>query len=373
MKKVRIGLLTLPLSDNYGGIIQIAALNKYLKEEGYLPVFLNKKFQISKFKQFIRYLFKINPFYNIYDLNNHAKKRRYLKNLNSFIKRELKNSTKPLYTPTELKNAVKELKLDVVIAGSDQIWRSLYTRDNYKDYFFGFLEDFSHIKKIIYAASFGIDKWENEDQVSEIKTYLNEIDAISVREDTGVRLCNDVFVISNVEHVLDPTFLVDQSYYESIINREYNLGKSVGLFSYVLDKSGYKRRIIEKISNKLNLEINSIYLENDYSKFKSDKLLKPSIGEWLYHFKEAKFVITDSFHGMIFSIIFNKQFLVLGNKERGVTRFTSLLKLLNLSNRLIMDVDNSDDIVKKEINYNIVNKRLREYKLFSQEFLKRNL
>ena len=372
MEIKKIGLLTMPILDNYGGIIQITALNNHLENQGYEVYYLNKKYDISVIKQFIRRFFKWNPLYFVFDYNNHAKKYRYLKNLNDFIAVELK-STKDIHSSALLEKRVKKLGLQSVIVGSDQVWRAKYINENYKDYFLGFVNS-TKTQKIAYAASFGTDIWEDETKTASVKTLLEDFTAISVREDSGVLICKKTFGIKNkIEHVLDPTFLPNISYYNNIIKREFNSNKKIGLFNYVLDKSPKKNTIIEKAAVQLDLSIDSIYLENDLKNFSQNKTLKPSIGEWLYHFKNAEFIVTDSFHGTVFSIIFNKQFIAIGNKSRGITRFTSLLKALGLLDRLILDDDNSGLVMKNQINYELVNEKLVDLKLSSESFLKNAL
>ncbi|MGR7812792.1 polysaccharide pyruvyl transferase family protein [Lacinutrix undariae] len=374
MDSKKIGLLTLPLNDNYGGIIQLTALNSYLEGEGYEVYHLNKRYEVSRLKQLVRQFFKWNPLYFIFDLNSHGKKDRYIQKLNSFIKVELKKSTKNIFTNSQLSNTVESLGLDTIIVGSDQVWRESFINENYKDYFLGFVNSKS-IKKISYAASFGIDTWGAKGKVSSIKTLLNDFTAVSVREDSGVLVCKNTFELTNnVAHVLDPTFLPERTYYESIIAREFVSDKKIGLFNYVLDKSPKKNAIIEKTAKELDLSVDSIYLENNLKAFLKNKTLKPSIGEWLYHFKNAEFIITDSFHGTVFSIIFNKKFIAIGNKSRGVTRFTSLLKSLGLLDRFILD-DNENylTIAKKHMDYEFVNMKLADLKLNSKNFLKKAL
>lgn len=370
----KIGLLTLPLTDNYGGIIQLTALKTYLISQGYEVHHLNKRYEISSVKQLLRQLFKWNPLYFIFDPNNHAKKHRYIQKLNSFIKVELKKSTKEVFTSKQLAEKVNTLGLDAVIVGSDQVWRMAYINENYKDYFLAFVNSKS-IKKISYAASFGKDVWGAKDKISSVKKLLNDFSAVSLREDSGVSICKDIFKITNeISHVLDPTFLPEQTYYESIIEREFLSEKKIGLFNYVLDKSPKKNTIIDNTAEQLKLDVDSIYLENNLNDFLRNKTLKPSIGEWLYHFKNAEFIITDSFHGTVFSIIFNKQFIAIGNKSRGVTRFTSLLKALGLLDRFILD-DNENylTIAQNQVDYDEVNKKLSSLKLKSKKFLKNAL
>jgi len=369
----KIGLLTLPLIDNYGGIIQLTALNHYLQSQGYETVHLNKRYKISSFKAFVRVVLKWNPLFKLFDFKNHARKDRYITHLNSFISREFPTATSSIYTSKELSEKVNQLNLDAVIVGSDQVWRMLYIKDNYKDYFLSFV-DSERTKKIAYAASFGLDVWEQPDVVSVVKILLKDFTSVGVREDTAVGICENTFDIRKVNHVLDPTFLPELKYYDSIIEKEYSTKKDIRLFNYVLDKSVQKEKIINEVSGYFQLDVDSIYLENNIEQLKKIKTFKPSMGEWLYHFKNANFIITDSFHGTVFSIIFNKQFLTIGNKARGLTRFTSLLKALGLLDRLIVEGnENYDEIVKVKIDYNTVNEKLADLRALSKAFLKHSL
>jgi len=369
----KIGILTLPLIDNYGGIIQITALNHYLNSLGYETVHLNKKYKISRFKIIVRNLLRWNPFYKVVDINNHAKRDRYIVKMRDFIKKELPNSTKPIYTPEQLRKTLKELDIDAVIVGSDQVWRMLYINDNYEDYFLAFA-DAKQTRKIAYAASFGQSSWEHPELAENISALLKDFTAVSAREDSGVTICNTVFNIPNAKQALDPTFLPNISYYEDIIEREFNQNKDIDLFNYILDKTPRKNAIIKDISESLNLREDAIYLDNNLKDFQKIGVLKPAIGEWLYHFKKAKFIVTDSFHGTVFSIIFNKQFLTIGNESRGLTRFTSLLNALGLADRLILeDEPNYKERISSPIDYITVNKKLEQLKLESISFLKDSL
>lgn len=122
-----------------------------------------------------------------------------------------------------------------------------------------------------------------------------------------------------------------------------------------MDESEEKIDILEDISKRLNLPVRKIKLEKDISKIPMSKLKSltyPSIQEWLASFAQADFVVTDSFHGTVFSIIFNKPFVVLPNKGRGVSRFESLLKDISLENRIFSDFLISD-ILYEEFPFRI--------------------
>lgn len=368
MNQGKIGLLTMPLIDNYGGIIQIAALYHFLETEGYTPYLIDKKYNLPKWKVIIKTALEYNPFYKIYDFNSYTRRRLYLKLINTFIDSFFVNKTNSIFNKRDLCNETK--KFSAIIVGSDQVWRYKYVKNDYENYFLDFASN--GIKKLSYAASFGVDEWEGPKETTlKVSKYLSDFNAISVREDSGVDLCKSVFNIENSEHVLDPTFLPEISFYNNLIISE-NHSEKVELFSYVLDKSVDKEKYIENISKTLNLNISTINLENNFD----NQNFKPSIGEWLSHFKSAKYIITDSFHGMVFSIIFNKQFIALGNKGRGLSRFTSLLRLLGLEDRLLIDITNKNktsDLLNTIIDYKTVNKKISLLRKRSIDFLLNNL
>lgn len=376
MERKKIGLLTLPLKDNYGGIIQIIALKFYLENElGHSTILLDKQYNKPFLKNLLAKLFEFNPLYKIYDRKDAKKKAIYLKKIKDFIQVSFPTKTQPFYDYKKFESYVSTLNIDAVIVGSDQVWRMSFIEPNYKDYFLDFVNS-KNTKKIAYAASFGKDEWNKPDYTESVKSLVNKFTAVSVREDSGKKICSQVFN-TEAEHVLDPTLLHDQVFYDNIIEKDSDLAKQkIELFNYVLDQSSFNKDLINKTSEATKLKINTISLQNDFKNFKAGKTYKPSISEWLYHFKSAKFIITDSFHGTVFSIIYNKPFIAIGNLERGLTRFTSLLNALGLSDRLITqntDPNKIHDIINTPIDYNTVNKNIELWKNRSVNFLKEAL
>ena len=140
-----------------------------------------------------------------------------------------------------------------------------------------------------------------------------------------------------------------------------------GLLTYVLDEDNEKKEIINFVKEKLHI-ININHLKG----FNSFKTIY-SIPEWLASFSNADFVVTDSFHGMVFSIIFEKNFVVIGNKTRGIDRFLSLLSLLELEDRLIFNLSDKEKLKFECIDYSKVKFILEKEKKKSVEFLLKNL
>ncbi|MEG1313362.1 MAG: polysaccharide pyruvyl transferase family protein, partial [Bacilli bacterium] len=149
------------------------------------------------------------------------------------------------------------------------------------------------------------------------------------------------------------------------------------LFIYILDESNVKNDIIEKVSKALFFRPFTVKPQKAFSVNNRKEIelgIYPRVSTWLRAFKDAKYVITDSFHGCVFSIIFNKPFIAIGNKERGMTRFISLLKIFGLENRLITNIDDlSEDLIKYNFNWNKINKIKYEWQKSSVSFIDKSL
>ena len=164
-----------------------------------------------------------------------------------------------------------------------------------------------------------------------------EFNAISVREDTAVNLCLKYLSV-NAEHVLDPTMLLSRQDYIDLIQNAKVPNNSGSLFAYVLDKTSSKMSLINQIAEDRRMKPYFIdYLSLDFSKPIEQRIVPP-VETWLRSFYDAEFVVTDSFHGCVFSIIFGKPFVALGNPDRGMSRFISLLKTFGLDDHLVMSV-----------------------------------
>lgn len=371
---MKIGILTLPIAENYGGILQAVALYHYLEKMGHQPVLIYKKTALTPWKEAIRKVLETIPGHNLFNVKVTKKSREKWNERRdlhlSFINREIPKISPRFTTTRELSLYAKEQNFDAVIVGSDQVWRKAYINDKYyKSYFLDFIPANSHTKKIAYAASFGKDYWEGINDEKEINKLLSDFTAISVREKSGIDICKNTFHIDNVQHVLDPTLLHEKEFYLEMINK-YDLSKTPKkkLVTYVLDESVEKRQIIQYYQKELAIaESETRHLRG----FNSEKYTY-TVPEWVNSIAHADFVITDSFHGMVFSIIFEKQFIVIGNKDRGLERFTSLLSSLNLENYLITNKKTANNEIVS-IDYVIVNNLLSDLREKSNLFLEKSL
>ena len=370
---MRIGILTLPLNVNYGGILQAYALQTILERNGYetellndsrFPTVVPNRFSLIQrlFLYPYRFLRKIvfgHPKFIMPDLELVNRYKFISFYTQQFIDRYIHNNT------TKLSNL---MSIDAIVVGSDQVWRGSFTNASIVDYFLSFLDERSKIKRIAYAASFGTDEWEiNEENTIKCAQLIKKFDLVTVREDSGIILCNK-FLNTQAHHVLDPTMLLEVSDYINLLKEENEPINNGNLFVYVLDGSTYKTSFINMVAEYYSLI--PFYKKPDDTHFYDIEFpfnyrecsMYPTVTSWLRCFMDAKFIITDSFHGCVFSIIFNKPFYVIGNSERGMARFTSLLKLFELEDRMI-DVHQIDSIQPStDIDWDKVNRIRKSWK-----------
>lgn len=230
------------------------------------------------------------------------------------------------------------------------------------------------IKRIAYAASFGVDTWEyNPRDTKNALKAIQRFDAVSTREQSGVTLSKDYLDYIDAVQVLDPTLLLDRNDYEQIIEESDKTHEINGnLVCYVLDYSKEKRQYISECAKVLNMilfETNSKYEVKGAS---LEEIVKPPVEQWLRSFRDSSFVITDSFHACVFSILFHKQFIVIGNQSRGLARFHSLLSLFGLEDRMV--TENLDvSLCERPIDWDRVDTKLKKLRADSKSFLEKSL
>lgn len=369
---MKIGIITQRIGRNYGGTMQNYALQKVLKDMGHEPVTM----MLARPKvSFVRWL----AHYALYKMLCLCGKDAFLflsdKNINYIYHNTQKfvdeKITIQVLSEKEFAYFVIKNNLDAIIVGSDQVWRPRYN-DSLDICYLGFTEQMS-LKRIAYAASFGVDTWEySAEETERCKTLVKSFDGVSVREASAVGLCKSHFGIE-AELVLDPTLLLSKSDYKRLLNRDaYYWGKF--LFAYLLDDNREKRNIVDSIAKEKGLTVIYFMPNAKMNSLKSELELPRAafrpIDEWIAGFNECDYVVCDSFHGSVFSIIFNKPFTVISNSERGNTRFNSLLKIFGLEDRMYNE-DNYN--FHSKINWDFVNSILEINKMKSLTFLKSKL
>lgn len=373
---MKIGILTLPLNSNYGGVLQAFALQTVLKRMGHdvLEVELKKnlrwqypplwKIPLSFGK---RFLFK----YIVRRKNQKILLERYERKIYPLLVHDILEFISKYIKQFKVDKFIDcKGKFDAFVCGSDQIWRYkyyLFFEGDIANVYLKFLGDDS-CKRIAYAASFGTDNWEYPaKETAECKNWIQKFDAVSVREETGVKLCSTYYDIK-AKHVLDPTMLLSKDDYVDLIEKS-DVPKSTGnLFCYILDNTDEKMNVVKNIEKQRHLS--SFFMNGDCGNWTEDleKRIQPPVESWLRAFYDSEFIVTDSFHACVFSILFHKQFLVIGNKERGLARIYSLLSMFGLEDRLTSDTG-LDINRMKTIDYDRVDEILAKHREESRTFL----
>lgn len=287
-----------------------------------------------------------------------------------FVRKNI-NITRPLRSSEALLKRVKRKKLDCLIVGSDQVWRECYS-PFLTDCFAGFLPEDDKMLKITYGASFGTSENPISEQMLETcKRLSSRFDAISVREKSAVGLVKQYFG-KHAELVLDPTLLLDADDY--VIERQKTACPVTiehdTLVSYVLDTDGQKAKIANDVAGELGLKESFMGLSPKKSDGSPDKMIP--VQSWLDNFRNASFVVTDSFHGCVFSIINRKPFIAIVNHSRGADRFVSMLSQLGLEGRMVNDYEEFNarrSELIAPIDYSEVYSKLQKLKAHSLGYL----
>lgn len=371
---MKIGIVSLPLHTNYGGILQAYALITILNRMGHEALFIQKLEEAPKIstsqviytaiQRLMSHIIKGTKiqFYNI------RREQRTIADdyiIHSQFCESFINHNIPLRVVKDYRD-INEGEYDAFVVGSDQVWRPKYFgTDCITDAYLGFAENWG-VYRVAYAASFGTEEWEySESQTAKCRELIQKFNQISVREISGVKLLKDYLNV-NSQLVLDPTLLLDKEDYcklkkDCVINSE--------LLCYVLDSNKEVQDILNDVIRKTQLE--PYFLNSKWSDLEApikERIQKP-VENWIAGFKESKMVMTDSFHACAFSIIFNVPFWVVANKSRGLGRIRSLLGLFELENRLI-DKESVERIdLMEEIDWNKVNILRKKYRVESLEFL----
>ena len=359
---MKIALLNLPFDNNYGGNLQRYALIKTLESKGHEVVYLFcdvKEPKLPLHKRpfvYLKRLFQKNIMKDKEVVINRErlqfqKDQLSKDNALSFVKQEIPHTQK-IWDKDELCDFLKKSNFDAIVVGSDQVWRkTIAWQYGINTYFLDF--PINNCKKLAFAASFGTDTNElSEKDIIHLGKLYKNFSGVSVREDSGIDLINRYNWNSpQPEMILDPTFLLTADDYRHLYLSRNSRQGDRGIFAYILDinESVHERLSEIQETEKLPLLTCGLHDAND-----------TTIYQWLRYIDEAKLVITDSFHGVVFSIIFHKRFILLGNKFRGNSRFSSLFNYLGIDN-------------VGSINWDFVDAKLNTNKEAALKFIQKHL
>ncbi|MBP8968215.1 MAG: polysaccharide pyruvyl transferase family protein [Lachnospiraceae bacterium] len=288
----------------------------------------------------------------------------------------LKNPYEPssIYKANAFWELYEKNNCDQYVLASDQLWRSQFIKTT--DFFTTLNWVMPEKKKISYGTSMGIEfDSEDSDFISVVREFLMRFDYVSVREPFAKKALDEWGILSTV--VLDPVFLCDRSRFDELAERgRLRIPNDKYVFGYYLDPDTRKETILKDTSDKICDGKYVVVTEPPYSEVNSELLyytVEPCVEEWIAMVKNSDYIITDSFHGMCFALIYNKPFTIVYEKDnwRGVGRFKDFLEMLGLESRLLLEGCKIDCM--EDIDYTIVNRKLLELKKTSHEWLKTSL
>lgn len=270
---------------------------------------------------------------------------------------------------------------DTFIVGSDQLWNYGLSKPYGQTYFLGFADD--NKKKIAYGTSFGKEHYygpEGQRQLTE--KNLKRFDAVSVREEFAIDICKEKFDVDAVQ-VVDPVFLCNADVYDELLDEVEIREEADYIFAYILDPTEAKGKKLKQLCRELDMKVIVVLNEPPWLWEENKEKLsvegaveievkrEVTVNEWLYYLKNSKYVVTDSFHGSCFSIIYRKQFMGMVNERRGAKRFVSLLGKLGLEKRLVSNPEGIETWkLKSPIYYDNVFQKISFEREISIQWLK---
>lgn len=365
---MKIGILTHPLMYNYGGILQNYALQSVLKDMGHEAVTIDRRpcfhYGVSLYAvwAYLSRFYKnvVNHKVTRWNPNLPVNKKEYdiiSANINTFINGHI-DRTEPSLDST-LEEVDRKHQFDCYVVGSDQVWLSgccplMFVNFSKRE----------NVRKVFYAASAGERSWMDDvSKAGQCQELSKGFQAISVRED-ALKAAAEKMLSREVSVVLDPTMLLEPGRY---FPKGYCLDDSHDhIFAYILDNNKLKESIISEASSELGAPVVSGFTIDSSKRIKTSL---PGVEDWLRQIHSAKYVITDSFHGCAFAILFKKQFSVVINESRGRNRFSTLLSRFNLQNRVVTSPESLIETINTPIDYTSIESILQEWRHVSLQFL----
>lgn len=361
---MKIGIITFWKSeDNYGQQLQCFALQNYLRRKGHDAFLIRYDMDVDyKKTHFLIRVFKAFDIRRVVaHINNHIYRSKianenleHPRHFAEFRNRYIKQTEHIYNSWTELKSSPPEA--DMYIVGSDQVWNPNCICKNFskmKDRIHVFFLDFgsNKVKRVSYAASWSIKKIPTEYKVI-ISPLLKKFDYVSVREKNGVNLCSECG-INNAKWLCDPTFLISPSEYRKIYKTAKYTQKPIKpyILFYYLNNDTFKIESLYAYAQKRNLDV--VYISGN-SQIDLYSKVYPSVEEWLYLVDNASYIVTNSFHCAVFSILFHKLFGVIqinGKSKDMNERIENLFSLCGIKPRYCTDSDYS--ILKEDYSTKI--------------------
>lgn len=372
---MKIAIVTLPLHTDYGGLLQAYALKNSLEMQGHevtvldvmdkMPSPRGLKAPFVYLGRMLKRLMKGPSGPEVFRELRYRKELPVLSvNTSVFVNEFIRPRMIDSYSE------IKEGEYDAFVVGSDQVWRPRYF-NRIEDAFLAFAKEWP-VCRVAYAASFGTDLLEYDYTMLEACSgLLGMFDGVSVREDSAVLQCEEWLDRDDAVHVLDPVMLLDADVYRNMAAEADEHPAKGRIMTYILHSSDSKNHVVGFISKVSGMDVHDSSVFPYVNDRPADERIVPSVGKWLSAFADADFVITDSYHGCVLSILMHKRFIAVCDNRREMARLDSLLNMFGLDMRLVHGIDPEDDgeFFLSDMDWEHVEAVLQEKKSLSLEFL----
>ena len=364
-----IKIVTFQRAQNYGAFLQAYALCNKLKNMGYnakIVDYQNKNIDTKKPNKLI----KPNLKWTLKSIYEYAK---YHKKLNKKFSIFTKLIEKELPLTSKITNINDFEKIidekDILITGSDQVWNPIITKGVDNVYTLNVKKE--NVKKISYAPSIGnIDNLKNFEDI--FFNNISNIDHISIREKSSKEFLEKKMNNKMIFNAIDPTLLLRKEEWDKTIEKINTKKIEDYILAYDVAPNEDYLKIVNHLSNETGLKVIHFDLKNIYKNVLENRYIADPF-EFVSLIKNAKYVVTTSFHATVFSIIYNKKFIVVPHKQTG-KRVTDLLDELYLSNRYVFSFnDFKIDAINKQDDYEKIELILNEMRDKSTKWLKQSI
>lgn len=370
---MKIGIVTFwESTDNYGQQLQCWALQQQLKKMGHTPYLIRYSMNGRFYVGIKGYIKKIIQY--LKDLSDYSsdevvfKRKSKIRNFESFKKNNIISTSRVYYTLAQLQQAPPEA--DAYIVGSDQVWAALLSEKNNEVYFLNF--GLENTIRVSYAASISMQSYP-EELLPLFSQNLKRFNAISVREKSNIEICKKAGF--DAKMVLDPTLLLNVKDYDKLNIVENKDKYILNYFINVKTADSVLWDELLKVSNSCGYTCKTVISSGYFpgSEFLNNtEYLYPTVAEWIGLIRNAEIVMTTSFHGIVFCILYHKNFVYIpisGAYGRGNNRVEDLLHMLNLKNRMLIEGKSYTEIINLTIDWELVDNIIFEKRKESIKFL----
>lgn len=357
---MKIGILSMQRINNYGSFLQAYALKSTIESLGHKVEFVDYEVEECLVKGNVKSKYNLKTFFPkvinklvIFARQGYTKNKYLDKKYDEYLL-QLDISKQKNYKP----------KLDVLVIGSDEVFNCLQSNElvGYSRQLFG--KDNNANKLITYAASFGTTTLEGLIKYNikdEVKSMLSKFECISVRDNNSGYIVEQLLDKKPIFN-LDPVFIYN---FDNLIPKKVDMKNYIILYAYGNRITSEEGKVIRKFAKKHNKKIITLGVEQRYA----DICVQATPFEVLAYVKNADFVITDTFHGSVFSIKYNKKFATIV-RESNKQKLSDLLKRFELQNRQVENIEDLEKVLLCDVNYERINKFIEEQVNYSVNYLR---